>query len=39
MPGRPAVLLLHWWSPYINRHAFYASSEDGTNTIAAYYGA
>ena len=37
--GRPAVLLLHWWSPYINRHAFYASSEDGINTIAAYYGA
>ncbi len=39
MPGRPAVVLLHWWSPYINRHAFYASAEDGINTIAAYYGA
>ena len=39
MPGRPAVMLLHWWSPYINRHAFYASAEDGINTIAAYYGA
>ena len=38
MPGRPAVLLLHWWSPYINRHAFYFSSEDGINTVAAYYG-
>lgn len=39
MPGYPAVLLLHWWSPYINRHAFFASSEDGINTIAAYYSA
>lgn len=39
MRGQPAVLLLHRWSPYINRHAFYASSEDGINTIAAYYGA
>ena len=39
MPGRPAVLLLHWWSPYINRHAFFATAEDGINTIAAYYGA
>ena len=39
VPGRPAVLLLHWWSPYINRHAFYFSSEDGINTVAAYYGA
>ena len=38
VPGRPAVLLLHWWSPYINRHAFYFSSEDGINTVAAYYG-
>lgn len=39
MRSSPAVLLLHWWSPYINRHAFFASSEDGINTIAAYYGA
>ena len=36
LPGSPAVLLLHWWSP-LTFHGAWDAAEDQLDTIASYY--
>ena len=37
LPGRPAVVLVHWWSPLAAHASFWDVAQDELDTIARYY--
>ena len=37
LPGAPAVLVVHWWSPLEFQGSFWEVAQDELDVIASYY--